>query len=75
MRLRNFFVNPYSAKRDYSRFYSVLSAVRITATLRIMCLTLSSLSLPLSSHPLKAANCCRNSRLVEDEDELMWVKN
>ena len=36
--------------------------------------TLSSLTLPLSSHPLQAANCCRNSRLVVDEDDLMWVK-
>ena len=32
-------------------------------------LTLSSLSL------LQAANCCRNSRLVVDEDDLMWFKN
>ena len=33
-------------------------------------LTLSSLNLPLSSHSLQAANCCRNSRLVVDEDDL-----
>ena len=26
-------------------------------------------------HPLQAANCCRNSRLVADEDDLKWVKN
>ena len=38
-------------------------------------LTLSGLDLPLSSHPLQSANCCRNSRLVADEDDLMWVKN
>ena len=38
-------------------------------------LTLSSLNLPLSSHPLQAANCCRNSRLVVDEDDLKSVKN
>ena len=25
-------------------------------------------------HPLQAANCCRNSRLVVDEDDLMWFK-
>ena len=25
-------------------------------------------------HSLQAANCCRNSRLVVDEDDLMWVK-
>ena len=37
-------------------------------------LTLSSLTSPLSSHPLQAANCCRNSRLVVDEDDLMWVQ-
>ena len=26
-------------------------------------------------HPLQAANCCRNSRLVVDDDDLKWVKN
>ena len=26
-------------------------------------------------HPLQAANCCRNSRLVVDEDDLKWVTN
>ena len=26
-------------------------------------------------HPLQAANCCRNSQLIVDEDELKWVKN
>ena len=33
--------------------------------------------LTLSSHlhPLQAANCCRNSRLVVDEDDLKWVTN
>ena len=25
-------------------------------------------------HPLQAANCCRNSRLVVDEDDLMWFE-
>ena len=35
-------------------------------------LTMSSLI--LHCHPLQAANCCRNSRLVVDEDDLMWVK-
>ena len=34
-------------------------------------LTLSSLNL----HPLQAANYCRNSRLVVDEDDLKWVAN
>ena len=24
-------------------------------------------------HPLQAANCCRNSRLAVDEDDLKWV--
>ena len=38
-------------------------------------LTLSNLNLPLSPHPLQAANCCRNSRLVVDEDDLKWVTN
>ena len=32
-------------------------------------LTLLSLNLPLSSHPLQVVNGCRNSRLVVDEDE------
>ena len=26
-------------------------------------------------YPLQAANYCRNSRLVVDEDELIWFKN
>ena len=26
-------------------------------------------------HPLQAANCCRNSRLVVDEDEAQKLKN
>ena len=26
-------------------------------------------------HPLQAANCCRNSRLVVDENDLKWVTN
>ena len=25
-------------------------------------------------HPLQAANCCRNSRLVVDEDDLIWFE-
>ena len=38
-----------------------------------ICLTekLSGLNLPLHLHPLQAANCCRNSRLVVDEDDWM----
>ena len=38
-------------------------------------LTLSSLTLHHHLHPLQAANSCRNSRLVVDEDDLMWIKN
>ena len=30
---------------------------------------------PFNLHPLQVENCCRNSRLVVDEDELKWVKN
>ena len=41
----------------------------------LILLTFSSLDLPLSSHPLQAANCCRNSRLVVNEDDFMWFKN
>ena len=26
-------------------------------------------------HLLQATNCCRNSRLLVDEDDLMWFKN
>ena len=26
-------------------------------------------------HPLQAVNCCCNSRLVVDEDDLKWVAN
>ena len=37
-------------------------------------LTLSILNLQLSSLPPQAANCCRNSRLAVDEDDLMWFK-
>ena len=33
------------------------------------CLTFSSLTLHCHLHPLQAANCCRNSRLVVDEDD------
>ena len=38
-------------------------------------LTFSSLTLHCHLHPLQAANCCRNSRLVVDEDDLKWVTN
>ena len=37
-------------------------------------LTLSGLNLHCHLHPLQAANCCRNSRLAVDEDDLKWVK-
>ena len=40
----------------------------------IIILTLSSLTLCYHLHPLQAANCCRNSRLVVDEDDLLWFK-
>ena len=50
------------------------AALKIIITKNIG-LTLSSLKLPLSSHPLQAVNCCRNSRLVVDEDDLKWVEN
>ena len=38
-------------------------------------LTISSLTLHCHHHPLQAANCYRNSRLVVDEDGLTWFKN
>ena len=38
-------------------------------------LILSILPLQCHLHPLQAANCCRNSRLVMDEDDLKWVQN
>ena len=34
-------------------------------------LTLSTLIYHGHLHPLQAANCCRNSRLVVEEDDLM----
>ena len=40
----------------------------------VVFLTLSSLTLHCHLHPLLAANCCRNSRLVVDEYDLMRVK-
>ena len=30
---------------------------------------------PCRIHPLQVANCCRNSRLVVDEDDIMTVAN
>ena len=38
-------------------------------------LTLLSLSLPLSSSTITSRELLRNSRLVVDEDDLMWFKN
>ena len=38
-------------------------------------LTLSRLTLHCHLHSLQVGNCCRNSRLVVNEDDLMWVKN
>ena len=49
--------------------------MEITPVYSIHGLTLSILSLHCHLHPLQAANCCRNSRLVVDEDDLKWVKN
>ena len=37
-------------------------------------LTHSSLTLHCHLHPLQAANCYCNSRLVVDEDDFMWMK-
>ena len=45
-----------------------------TLTAHPCVLTLSSLTLHCHFHPLQAANCCRNSRLVVDENVLKWVK-
>ena len=41
----------------------------------VLCLTLSSLNFHCRLHPLQAANCCRNSRIVVDEDDLKSVAN
>ena len=35
--------------------------------------TLSGLTLHCRLHPPQAANCCRNSRLVVNKDDLKWV--
>ena len=41
-----------------------------------MCLTLSNLSLPLpSSSTTSREYCCRNPRLVADEDDFKWGAN
>ena len=42
--------------------------------LKYLFLNLSSLILHCHFHPLQAANCCRNSRPVVDEDDLIGVK-
>ena len=49
-----------------------------TARFETVCsqITLSSLNSPYRHfHRLQAANCCRNSRLVVDENDLKWVTN
>ena len=55
---------------------STIPAFTMT-TLNYFYLTLSSLNLfyHCHLHALQAGNCCRNFRLVVDEDDLMWVKN
>ena len=40
-----------------------------------MILTLSGLNLLCHLHTLQAANCCRNSRLAAEKDDLKWVAN
>ena len=45
----------------------IISNFKIASTIPVW--TLSCLNYPLSSHPLQAVNCCRNSRLVVDEDD------
>ena len=61
--LADLLVRPKCSK--YQRFNSNRFVVPRTKTKTG--LTLSGLNLPLSSYPLQAANCCRNSRLVVDE--------
>ena len=41
--------------------------------IEIYWLTLSSLIYDCHLHPLQAANCCRNSGLVVDENDMKWV--
>ena len=38
--------------------------------LKTICLTLSNGVYHFNLHPLQAANCCRNSRLVVNEDDM-----
>ena len=45
------------------------------AILKDIDLTLWSLNNHYHLHSQQAANCCRNSRLVVNEDDLMWIKN
>ena len=69
--------------------YVILVAVSTAQTasvfqiirLRNTCITCTRLHWPFQAwiyhchiHPLQAANCCRNSRLVVDEDDLMWFQ-
>ena len=43
----------------------------ILVCMYVCLLTLSNLTLQCHLHPLQAVNCCRNSRLVVDEDGVM----
>ena len=36
---------------------------------------MSSLNFPLSSSSITSVNCCSNSRLAVNEDDLMWFRN
>ena len=55
--------------------YDIYEDLKMKKKISLHGLTLSVLTLHCHIHPLQAANCCRNSRLVVDEYDLKWVKN
>ena len=79
--LTSFICYPFPTKLSYFNFHPP-KLCHGTATHKVkwleitcICLTLSILTLHCHLHPLQAANCCRNSRLVVHEDDLMYFKN
>ena len=58
----------------YDRQDKPLSTLNERKLITPVYLILASMNLP-HLHPLKAVNCCLNSRLVVDEDDLKWVAN
>ena len=68
---------PHQGEQSNRLCYTVHNLIKIDNCVKYtsITLTLSILTLHCHLHPLQAVNCCRNSRLVVDEDDLKWVKN